>query len=285
MDTRVVQSISIETSRGTVTQEFYSKPVNESKPTYKFVVPDDGDFMVLGHDFDSRFWNFEPRSSDVNLAYRKDPPDNALPETAKPIQDNFNPLSEEHQWWWRNLCDYFADKSMSKNDLDEAWISLTADSRALTDNRAAENGYINYPSGENVDNPKARGNMEIKELAMGGNIMRVLHREGSYIWVDAFDPNKDWDSIEYIIKNKPWLIQWATVSCCRRLKNGDWDGVPNVKPFPQYRDSNNYRTGAPYPLVGEGGSIRFDMNSSTNKKRLQMFNIENGVEYSPYVKR
>ena len=255
---------------------------------YKFVVPDNGSFMWLGHDFQSRYWNYEPRSSDVNLAYRKDPPRNCLPDTAKPVQDRFNPLNKEWQFFWFDLLKFFAP-DMGEEELKDAWLNLTSDARALNDhhswNSVRKDGklFSEYVVGHNLDSPN--GDMQIKELGMGGNLFKINRREGGRIWVDAFDVTKRPPTVEDAIKNTPWLIHWATESCCTRLDDGSWDKIPHAKPFPQIRDGNNYRTGTPYPLCGLGGEIMFDIDSSSTKKSLQFFEINNGDSYTPYMWR
>jgi len=268
-----------------VDDEFVQSPFD-----IEFFVPNDGgDYVRLGHDFESRYWNFEPRSSKKNLAYRQDPPRNALPDTGVPIRDRFNPLNKEWQFFWYGLLEYYAT-DMDEDALKEAWLSLTSDARALTDrhsyNTVKSDGklFTEYVVGHNLNSPN--GDMQIKELGMGGNIFKVLRRDSGRIWVDAFDVAKPPPTVEQAIEETPWLIHWATESCCTLLDDGmNFDGIHHVKPFPQIRNRLNIRTGTPYPLCGLGGEIMFYFDSQTNQKSLQFFNINNGDRYSPYVKR
>ena len=255
----------------------------EETLAFEFRVPDDnGIYWQIGHDWESGYWNHEPRQIELRFKKKELAPTYALPETSLPLRDAFNAMSEPWQKFWFDLGKHFAP-DMSDEEYRMAWISMTADTRAMTDNHAAENGFINYPSGKNLNDPVGKGPMQIKELAMGGNILREISRDGGRITVEAFDPASSPPTVKEAIENYPHLIMWATEIACPSANTGKWDGHAYTKPFPQIRDKNNLRTGVPYPLMGKDGKIVFDMNSlAGGKKRQSLFPIDNGVDYSPY---
>ena len=245
----------------------------------KLYVPDTGTYKKVGHDFESEYWHYQPRSSNVNLNNHDDPPTSALPDTAKPKIDRFNAMSKAWQFFWRDLCWYFAPH-YSEAEINAKMGEIMSDTTALTDNHAAENGYRNWVTGANPDGK----DLAIKELAFGGNILQVLDDNGYEVTAKAFDPSLPPPTVEEAIKSG--LIQWTCQSTCYRLDNGDWDGIKNAKPFPSLRDEDGVKIGVPYPLLGLGGRIVFRVSQPPSGSKCNtLSDISNEAEYSPYVKR
>jgi len=230
----------------------------------------------------SKYWKDQPRSAPTNPEPDERKNNGDLPDTGKGRFDRFNAIPEDWQWLLYDVFTFFSPE-MSEEVRKEAWESFTADTRAITDKHAAENGYINFPSGRNLNDPYGKGPMQFKELAFGGNILRIIGETDSTYFVEAFDPTKPAPTLEWVLENKPYLIQWATTTQCYRI-NDRWDGVESAKHFPQIRDAQNNRTGTPFLLFGLNGKIEF-WKSHATKKCLDLVRIESGTKYSPIKKR
>ena len=257
-------------------------------PISEWKIPSAGVWKICLHDWENPIWKYAPRSlfnNGGNLPYRKDPPENALPETVpmdglKP--NDFQPLSKAWQRRWFEMLAYAVNATVTwgvdgwptahGGDMDTehlivAWLSLTAEARALTDRHAwntPDKRFAEHVTGQNLDSPN--GDMQIKSLQMGGNPVKVLWEDGTYYYIETCNLELPPPSLEYIM-SRPNLHGFATQETI--IKNSD--GTYKVVHFPQLR-INGVKTGTPFPIIGKNGVNRIE------KKVVK--DIANGENYS-----
>jgi hypothetical protein len=245
---------------------------------HDFVVPAQGTFCQLRHDFESPDWGYTPRSS----AYGTGAPIAAGPELVplRPFDgQDFVPLTEEMQWFHFGLLAR-ANPTLSTDELKARWRALTVNSVVFTDQHYIDYGtrfggtdltknYADYILGVNLDNPAPIG---WKTLSTGGNLVKII---GAPTTIEAIDFTRPLPSIDEVWQ-KPWLIHWATEETLDRLPltatiDGAERSLWSVRPFPQMRP-----VGTPFPIWGRGGQNRVAAAASLKS-------LANGQPFSPYV--
>jgi len=89
---------------------------------------------------------------------------------------------------------------------------------ALSDKHAFDNGFRVEVLDRNMNSKQA----ELKSLVFGGNPVNTLGRDGQYTLFETFDMLQDAPPLDWILKNKSYLISWATCTdvikpACRAL--------------------------------------------------------------------
>jgi hypothetical protein len=243
---------------------------------HDFRVPPDGTFCQLRHDYESREWDYKPRSAMSGSQ------ESAGPETVafQPFNgEDFVPLTEEMQWFHFGLLAK-ANPSLSTDELKARWRALTVNCVVFTDEHYVDYGtrfggndlsknYADYILGMNLDNPVP---IAWKALSTGGNLVKILSAPTT---IEAIDFTKPLPSVDEVWQ-KPWLIHWATEQTLDLLPStavidGAKRQVWRVGPFPQMRP-----VGTPFPVWGRGGQNRVGTAAS-------MKSIANGQTFSPYV--
>jgi hypothetical protein len=155
----------------------------------------------------------------------------------------------------------------------EVWEDMVSDSVALTDQHAFDNGLADYVQGRNLSAQP----MQIKRLLFGGTVLRKIGVDGQYTMVEALDPRLPPPSLQWILENKPYLIQWTTEIGCydhQRLADGRWV----VAMFGKFKPACDHfgweRVGVPYFVLGHGGW------NLVKTERLMKLKTE---AYTPYV--
>lgn len=170
--------------------------------------------------------------------------------------------------------DPYARVEYTPYSMMEVWEDVVSDSVALTDQHAFDNGYADYVQGRNLSAPP----MQIKRLLFGGTVIRKLGVSDKYTIFETLDPQKPPPSLQWILDNKPYLIQWTTeISCCKnemKLPDGRW----TVAMWGKYKPACDHfgweRTGVPYFVFGHGGE-----NIVKTEHIMKMTD----ETYSPYV--
>lgn len=134
----------------------------------------------------------------------------------------------------------------------EVWEDMFSDSVALTDGHAFDNGRADYVQGRNLSAPP----MDIKRLLFGLTVLRKIGVDGIYTKYEALDPRLPPPTLQWILENKPYLIQWTNEIGCKPehlLPDGRW----TVAMFGKFKPSCDHfgyeRTGVPYFVLGHGG--------------------------------
>lgn len=155
----------------------------------------------------------------------------------------------------------------------EVWEDMFSDSVALTDQHAFDNGRADYVQGINLNAPP----MDIKRLLFGLSVVRKIGVDGQYTMYEALDPREKPPKLQWILDNKPYLIQWTNEIGCKdehKLPDGRW----TVAMFGKFKPACDYfgfeRTGVPYFVLGHGGW------NLVKTERLMKLNQES---YSAYV--
>jgi hypothetical protein len=245
---------------------------------HDFVVPAEGTFCQLRHDFESPEWGYAPRSSGVAPAL----PNAAGPEIIplQPFDDEeFVPLTEQMQWFHFGLLAK-ANPGLSMDELKARWRALTVNCVVFTDEHYIDYGtrfggndptknYADHILGMNLDNPKP---IAWRAISTGGNLVKVIAPPTT---IEAIDFTRQLPSIDEVWQ-KPWLIHWATEETLDPLPStaaidGAQRKVWRVLPFPQMRP-----VGTPFPIWGRGGQNRVATAAS-------MKSVANGQPFSPYV--
>jgi hypothetical protein len=249
--------------------------VRPGAPFRTFMVPDDGHtYMQFVPDwFIADPWKYQPRCFNISGWNQTTNSDGAFPATvrcyAEDGTDNPVPLSEPWQRRWYQALNRASGEQMPGSVLGERWGHITEDGRALTDNTAAQNGYIDYVLGLNLGNPN--GPIRQKKLGMVGNIVRVKRIENGWVYVEALNVGSKQnpttppalDDIFY----KPWLTMWATQTI-RDYKVIDWHWL-------DYPPEAKVAYGVPFFFVSENGTNRVH--------DYWLRPIQNGSVYSPYA--
>jgi len=162
--------------------------------------------------------------------------------------DDFAPLTEERQWFWFNLMSRITDDTWGFPELALAWLDITRDGRAMTDDRSWSNEesrntdltkmYREYITGKNLTTNSK--DMAIKSLHMGGNLGKVLREEASYYIIEAIDfsPGVPPPPVDEVF-DKPWLVGRLTQTGVNPVRALNWS---QLDPF-----------GVPFPVVGFNG--------------------------------
>lgn len=132
------------------------------------------------------------------------------------------------------------------------WEDMFSDSVALTDNHAFDNGFADYVQGRNLNAPP----MDIKRLLFGGSVVKKIGVDGKYTVIEALDATKPLPTLQWILDNKPHLIQWTNEIGCednQKLPDGRW----TVAMFGKFKPACDHygweRVGVPYFVLGHGG--------------------------------
>jgi hypothetical protein len=248
-------------------------------------VPAGGDFFRILHDFELSEYNQKPRQLDDG--WEQDVP-TAMPSTrmlwgCRP--SDFLPMSREWQIWLYELLKWAVDDRIPAGNMTQigslqwAYADLIANHRAFTDQHAPENGYADYVTGRNITAKP----YEWKCLQTSGNLVKkVSYPASATAWfkthciaIEALDPSQPPPKLEWVLKEKPHLIGWATEQSVTKLSNGRWV----VSRFPQLKVATRAygipEVGTPFPVIGTGG-VNFI-------KKIHVKAIASGAGYSPYV--
>jgi len=256
------------------------------------IVPDEGEFIFLLHDFETSEWGFLPRSHYDNLDYRKDPPSNALPSMVHTLgcrPGDFLALGRHMQWLWvamlvdasGGVLSFVDGKPVvtggykTWEEIKAIWLYTTANHHCLTDAHSAnENGYDDLITGLSVNDKEPenihRGPLMQKCLSASGNICKVKYfKDNGNAVVYAVNPL----SIPTLedMKNKPWFWHWLTQSTVIELR----PGIYRQSPHPNIK-INGVKTGTPFMFIGANGENEIEAH--------RFVRIENGEIYSPYIR-
>jgi hypothetical protein len=215
-------------------------------PIKNYVVPNDGIYLQVKHDFETEDWQYKPRS--IILNYKKEPPLNPLPDTAylpgcKP--NDFVPLSKEWQFFWFDLLRLASNGTKTQPELLIAWEDLTKQGRAFTDFHSTAYGFTGYVLGINLN---SNSPIQHKSISCGGNIVKKVGTDGGKILIKALNLSNPPPKAEDVW-GKWHLIHWATQSTIQEIS----DGAYRVVRFPQLGS-----WGVPFPLVSLNGINKID---------------------------
>lgn len=211
----------------------------------RWVVPEVGTFVQILHDSQTDEWGRESRAKRIGYNATKNPtgsyPDTFYLSGMKP--NDFYPLSEQWQWAWFNLLDISIDN----------WKWLTQHGIAFTDQHAVQNGFTDYVAGINL---AAQKPFQVKSLALGGNIVKVIGEDANRWHIEAFDLTQPPPVID---PAEVWRVHVATQSTI----------INKILPFPQAGGRDVF-----YFLPSIGGVNKIDKALTRP--------IENGAIYNPY---
>jgi hypothetical protein len=174
----------------------------------------------------------------------------------------------------------------SLGTLNFAYMDFQINHRALTDNHAFNTkdfwgrDYI-----LKLNSSSIRSWM-MKSLTFTGNIVKKLNPQPSgilpqYVAIETLDYFKAPPSLEWVLKNKPYLIWWTTEQSGAPGELPSLNGQRRwtVARFPQLKQvckaNGLEEVGTPYLAIGKGGYNLI--------KKTDLLKIENGEKYSPYV--
>jgi|SRR3990172_12146023 len=133
------------------------------------------------------------------------------------------------------------------------WEDTVSDSVGLTDGHSFDNGLADYVQLLNLSAQP----MQIKRLLFGGTALRKMGLSDKYTIFETLDPTQHPPTLQWIIENKPYLIQWTTEIGCleeQKLADGRWV----VAMFGKFKPTCDYfglaRVGVPYFIFGRGGT-------------------------------
>lgn len=251
----------------------------------ELTVPEGGDFFRILHDFELHEYNYKPRQ--FGNGWEQDTP-TAMPSTrmlwgCRP--NDFIPMSREWQIWLYELLNWAVDGRIPAGDMNQigslqwAYANLIANHRAFTDRHSPEDGFADFVTGRNITAKP----YQWKCLHTSGNIVKKVQYPVSVdawvrtncIAIEALDLRLPPPKLEWLLKEKPHLIGWATEQGVAKLPNGRWV----VARFPQLKVAARVNgipeVGTPFPVVGVGG-VNFIKKSHVSA-------IASGANYSPYV--
>ncbi len=221
-----------------------------------FTVPSEGEFVQTLHDYQGEEYNFKPRSIVKKTSM-------SLPETINLIGNKPNDFFSLNEEWQRFVFALLVKANNGiRNDSEmlTAWLNFTVDKLAFTDFHSWSNGFHEYITGKNPTDK----NMSFKSLTTGGNLLKVINREGNKLYVEALDLLKSPPKVEDVW-DKPWLIHWCTQETITKLSDGSY----KVIRFPQLSP-----LGTPLPVFSYGG-----VNIVTTDL---VHSVENGKVYNIY---
>lgn len=279
-------------------------------------VPDTGDFYRIKHDWQTEICNYMPRQFDPEFEQPNLPMPAALMLWGCNKNGEFltvdsswqTRLYELFRWAVGPIPEdgepeffYIQDPKNHKNiikvpegtmysfprypvgTLRWAYMDFITDHRALTDRHAfdtPERWYRDELLGINMWNSR---NWMMKCLTFPGNIVKKVPRlstdVGAVTPIETFDYCRTAPSLDWILKNKPYLIWWANEQSVVELPpvNGKRRWV--VARFPQLkvvcRKYGIPEVGTPYFAIGCGGRNLIE-NAWIEK-------INNGSNYSIYM--
>jgi len=262
----ILSYILIISACGSAQNQSSIKP--EPASTKTMTVPDDGQrYMQVKHDFETGFWQNEPRALRIDGWDARDNPQGSFPDTfpcailggaSERVR-----LTEPFQRLWFDLLKEASNNNIPDAILKERWAEITEHGRALTDNFAAQQGYRDYILELNLD----AKDIQQKTLTMGGNIVRVIGSSATHWYIEAINTSQPAPKAEDII-NKPWLVQWGTQSTIEKTEGGylvtDWAQL----------NYGVHHYGVPYMLLSPTGKLEI--------KKEFLKPIANGTEFSPY---
>ena len=133
-------------------------------------LPSGRNFGYLLHDYDL-YGLSRPSRNDAARSV------NGLPETVKVLQPVFMPITEPWQYYWVDLFSlslydklYKQLTNPERDEIKQAFRSVTKGDRAFTNRHGWDNGYADYINGEN---PGADP-MEQETINCGGNVVELL---------------------------------------------------------------------------------------------------------------
>lgn len=262
-------------------------------------VPDDGgEYFFVLHDWQLKEFGCEPRQRRLDAV-----PSTRMLWGCKPT--DFMPLNKAAQFWLYNLLRWAANGRIPDGEIEYyytqafhgpevrttkdnpearvkctygslkwAWEDFVADHRAFTDAHAPDTspGHADYILGRNLDKPP----FQFKSLITTGNIVRKIGSFKEYYIIEAIDITKPMNSVDWYVKNKPYLINWATEQTNVRMPDKKtW----RVSKFPQLklacRANGLPEIGTPFPTIGP--------NNQNWIKKTHVEPIKNGINYSPYA--
>jgi hypothetical protein len=228
-----------------------------------FKTPATGVYYQALHDYENGQWGYVPRSITMNY---KDGYYSALPETVPLLnkKEQFFPLSEEWQFFWYDLLKLAAGNQFSDEELIKRWASLTADSRAWTDNRAVQNGYCDFVQKINMGAKP----IAIKSLMSGGNFVKVLSTSGRLLTIECLNFSKSPPDVNDVWNNKRWLFHFATQETIVKLADKTYITLP----FPQLKPIN----GSPVPIGSLDGTQIISKDYCKILENNKTYNINNG---------
>lgn len=219
----------------------------------------DNAFQVL-HDWQLAEYEYLPRQ--FNPDYEQAV---AVPATRRMRGFGSLPMSKEWQFYWFESLLWNCDGKLSDEAVKEIWIRLTAHNMAFTDGHSREQGYQDFITGANPNGSP----MEFSGIICTGNVIKQKFAGVKYRWLEALDITKAPPKLLDVVKDRPYLIQWATEQTLQR--RGDrWA----VSAFPHFENHLGVPFGVPVPVFGIGGENTIEIEYAEK--------IAKG-SYTPYV--
>ena len=203
----------------------------------------------------SKFWavkrdyeytsDHRPRSLSIDFPNLTDK--QGFPDTLDSRDKSFIRMDKALQFFWFENMRMFSN-GMTDSQLKDRWAAITRHGVCWTDDHGTET-YHDYVRKLHAEKRDAA----IKTITCGGNILHEIGRDGEYIKVEAINP-VDIPSVNDVNYFKtPWLVHVGTISTIV-----PYGGVWRSDKFPQFL------AGVPFPLVGRGGVLFFEISKLHN---------------------
>lgn len=228
-------------------------------PVTHITVPAEGRFVRVVHDWETNYWNYEPRP---NVTASR-----SAPETCQLWPKNapeFYQMNEQYQRLWFDLIEHASHGTMAPSQLLTAWANVTAERKALTDQHGRGHFFRDFILEEFMTSTK---NMYQKSLTFGGSLLKVVSKGTKYYTIECLNMNAPVPPLDYIL-SCPWLYGWLTEIRAQKQEHGGYvvSRWPDLKAFGGW--------GVPYIIIG---------NDFTNRVlKTRCIEVENGATYSIY---